>query len=417
MIGKTISHYKILEKLGEGGMGVVYKAEDTRLRRMVALKFLPPALTRDPEAKERFIQEAQAASSLQHNNICNVHDIDEIPDGPLYMVMDCYEGELLQEKMARGPMDIEAVVAIAEQVACGLAKAHEKGIVHRDLKPANVFITSDGVVKILDFGLAKLAGQMKLTKGGTTLGTAPYMSPEQTRGEKVDHRSDIWSLGVVIFEMLTGELPFKGEYEQAVIYSILNESPALPAGLRTGVPMELERIIFRCLEKKASERYQHFDDLIVDLRKAGGLAASPGSNIRKLLTPVLLLLPIVIILLFASYFLFSRGGDASDKSIAVLPFQNLSAGGADAYFAGGLHDELLTQLAKVADLKVISHTSVMGYAGTTKNIKQIAGDLEVANIVEGSVQVIGERLRVNIQLIKASTDDHLWAEHYDRTLA
>ena len=416
MIGKTISHYKILEKLGQGGMGVVYKAEDTRLKRSVALKFLPQAFTADPVAKERFIQEAQAASALEHPNICNIHEINETDDGQLYIVMACYEGQTLKERLAAGALPVAETIDVARQIAEGMAEAHEKGIVHRDIKPANIMITEKGQIKIMDFGLAKLAGQMKVTKSGTPLGTAPYMSPEQTRGEKVDHRSDIWSLGVVIYEMLTGELPFRGDYEQAIIYSILNESPEPPAGLRTTVPVALERIIFKCLEKKASKRYQHFDELIVDLRKAGGLAATPAGTRRKSLKPVLLLLPIIILLLFASYFLLSQGGDTSDKSIAVLPLQNLSAGGENAYFAAGLHDELLTQLAKVADLKVISHTSVMGYAGTTKNIRQIAGDLDVANIVEGSVQVIGERLRVNVQLIKASTDGHLWAEHYDRTL-
>ncbi|NLP11259.1 serine/threonine protein kinase, partial [bacterium] len=245
---------------------MVYKAEDTKLKRTVALKFLPPAMTADPVAKERFIQEAQAASALEHPNICNIHEISETEDGQIYIVMAYYEGQTLKERLASGALTIEQAMEYARQMAEGLAEAHEKGIVHRDIKPANIFITAEGIVKILDFGLAKLAGQTKLTKSGTTLGTALFMSPEQTRGEKVNHRTDIWSLGVVIYEMLTGQLPFKGEYEQAIIYSILNESPAPPTGLRTGIPMELERITFKCLEKKASERYQHMDELIVDLR-------------------------------------------------------------------------------------------------------------------------------------------------------
>jgi serine/threonine protein kinase len=209
MLGKMISHYKILEKLGEGGMGVVYKAQDLRLDRLVAIKFLPPVLTLDVEAKERFIHEAKAASSLQHNNICSIHDIDETPDGQMFMVMDCYEGETLKDRIGRGPLKIEEALEIAIQVSQGLQKAHEKGIVHRDIKTANIFITKDNVVKILDFGLAKLGGQTKLTKTGSTMGTAAYMSPEQARGDKVDHRTDIWSLGIVLYEMITRQLPFK----------------------------------------------------------------------------------------------------------------------------------------------------------------------------------------------------------------
>ncbi|MCI0493908.1 serine/threonine protein kinase, partial [candidate division KSB1 bacterium] len=225
MIGRTISHYRIIEKLGEGGMGVVYKAEDLKLKRIVALKFLPPELTRDPEAKERFIQEAQAASALDHPNICTIHKIDETEDGQLFIVMACYDGETVKKKVASGQsreagsrsagLSVDNVIDIAIQIAQGLAKAHEHGMVHRDIKPANVMITNDGVAKILDFGLAKLKGQIGLTKAGTTLGTVAYMSPEQTQGDAADQRTDIWALGVVIYEMLTGQLPFKGEYEQA----------------------------------------------------------------------------------------------------------------------------------------------------------------------------------------------------------
>ena len=248
-------------------MGVVYKAEDTKLKRTVALKFLPAELTRDEEAKHRFIHEAQAASALEHNNICTIHEIDETNDGQIYIVMSCYEGETLNQKIERGPLKIDEAIDIAIQVAEGLSKAHEKNIIHRDIKPANIFITSDGVIKILDFGLAKVKGQTQLTKMGSTAGTVDYMSPEQARGEIVDHRTDIWSVGILLYEMITGKAPFKGDYEQAITYSIINEEPEPVTGLRTGVQMELENIVNKCLDKNPSNRYQHANELIVDLRR------------------------------------------------------------------------------------------------------------------------------------------------------
>ena len=246
MIGQTVSHYKILEKLGEGGMGVVYRAEDTNLKRTVALKFLPPELTRDADAKKRFVHEARAASTLDHSNICTIYEVEETDDGQTFIAMAFYEGETLKEKIKQSPLKIEEAVNIAIQIADGLQEAHEKDIVHRDVKSANVMITSRGQVKVLDFGLARLAGRTKLTKTGTTLGTAAYMSPEQTKGDQVDHRSDIWSLGVMMYEMLTGRLPFQGDYEQAVVYHITSEAPEPVTGLRTGIPLELERIVGSC---------------------------------------------------------------------------------------------------------------------------------------------------------------------------
>jgi serine/threonine protein kinase len=268
MIGKTISHYKILEKLGGGGMGVVYKAEDTKLRRTVALKFLPPDLIRDDEAKVRFIQEARAASALEHNNICTIHEIGETEDGQLFIVMACYEGDTLKKKMEQGLQKIEDAIDITLQVARGLSKAHNKGIVHRDIKPANVMITDDGVVKILDFGLAKLTGQTRITKTATTMGTIAYMSPEQSRGEAVDQRTDIWSLGVMLYQMITGQLPFKGEYEQAVVYSILNDDPEPLDNLRADVPAEIQEIIQKSLQKNVDKRYKSAGDIIGILEAA-----------------------------------------------------------------------------------------------------------------------------------------------------
>ncbi len=267
MIGKTILHYRIIEQLGAGGMGVVYKAEDTKLKRTVALKFLPPDLTHDPDVKARFIQEAQAASALEHPNICNIHEINETKDGQLFIVMSCYEGYTLKEKIKDHKLEVKEAIDIAIQVAQGLAKAHSKGIIHRDIKPANIFITTDGLVKIVDFGLAKLSGHARLTKSGTTTGTPAYMSPEQAQGAEVDHRTDIWSLGVVLYEMLTGELPFKSEYEQAMIYSIINCDFNPITNYRADIPTELEILIGKALTKNPNSRYENIslfeNDLIL----------------------------------------------------------------------------------------------------------------------------------------------------------
>ena len=267
MIGTTVSHYKILEKLGGGGMGVVYKAEDLKLDRAVALKFLPPELTLDPEAKERFVHEAKAASSLQHHNICTIHDVDHTPDGQMFIVMDLYEGETLKSRIAKGKLRIEEAVDLAIQIAQGLQKAHEKGIVHRDIKPANILVTPEGVAKIVDFGLAKLSGATKVTKTGSTLGTVAYMAPEQLQASEVDARADIFSLGVVLYEMLTGKTPFRGDHEAALMYSILSEEPESLQHYITDVPSELIHIVSRALEKSPANRYKTMDDLLIDLKR------------------------------------------------------------------------------------------------------------------------------------------------------
>ena len=435
MIGKTVSHYKILEKLGEGGMGVVYEAEDTKLKRTVALKFLPPELTRDLEAKERFIREAQAASALEHPNICNIHEIEETSDGQLYIVMACYEGKTLKEKIKEKRIKKKEVVDIAIQIGQGLEKAHEKGIIHRDIKPANIFITNDGVVKILDFGLAKLSGQAQLTKDSSTLGTVAYMSPEQLSGKEVDQRTDIWSLGVVLYEMLTEKLPFKGDYEQAVTYSILNEQPESVTSLRTGVPMELERIVNKCIQKDPDERYQTVIDLVADFlhlqRTSTIQTVSPSKGTRGVSHPSLLrkygwifslCLALFVITIFTlrPFFLSEKPSDSKRTMIVVLPFQNLGSPD-DEYFADGITDAITARLANLSGLGVISRQSAIQYKGSVKTTSEIREELGVDYLLEGTIQRERpsdprSRVRIIPQLIKAEQDIHLWAETYDEDI-
>ena len=434
MIGKIISHYKIIEKLGEGGMGEVYLAEDTKLKRKVALKFLAPHLTRDKEANERFIHEAQAASALDHPNICTIHEIDETEDGQTFIVMAYYKGETLKQKIERALLPLNEAIDITRQVANGLAKTHEQNLFHRDIKPANIIITFDGVAKIVDFGLAKLAGQTKMTKDGTTLGTVAYMSPEQARSEDVDFRTDIWSLGIMMYEMISGRLPFKGEYEQAVIYSILNEDPEPLTSARTGVSIQLEEIVNKAIAKAPTNRYQHVDDLAADLvrvkeepelsKSADSISASlfRSKSIQKKVVPILVGLVTILVLVLGMQQILNRGEKSSleivkEKSIAVLPFATITKTEEDESFSDGIHDDILTQLAKVGDLKVIARTSVIQYKNTEKRISEIAADLNVNSILEGTVRRIGNRVRISAQLIDAKTEDHLWAETYDREYA
>jgi TolB-like protein/tetratricopeptide (TPR) repeat protein/predicted Ser/Thr protein kinase len=423
-IGQTISHYRILEKLGEGGMGVVYKAEDTKLGRPVALKFLPPALTTDAEARERFMQEARAASALEHRNICNIHDIEQTDDGGVFIAMAYYEGATLKERIEGGPLKVSEALDIAIQAADGLARAHEGGITHRDIKPANIMITDRGEVKLLDFGLAKLKGAAGLTKVGTTLGTTGYMSPEQAHGGVIDHRSDIWSLGVVLYEMVTGRRPFSGEYEQAIVYSILNDEPEPVTALRAKLPLELDRVIGKALAKNPSERYQTMSDLLVDLRSlekrmgqhGEGVTRPKGAASRKRIAFAAGAAVIVVAAAIVAWPRLFPHRAASIDSIAVLPLDNLSGDPVQEYFADGMTDALITDLAKIGALKVISRTSVMRFKGTTEPLPKIARDLDVGGVVEGSVLLIGDRVRITAQLIEAANDRHIWAESYERDL-
>jgi len=349
-------------------MGVVYKAQDTKLDRFVALKFLPQNLNQAEEEKQRFIHEAKAASALDHPNICTVHEIDETEDGQMFIAMACYEGESLKERIERGPMAINEAIDITIQISQGLIKAHSKDIIHRDIKPANILITEDDTVKIVDFGLAKLAGRTMLTKEGTTLGTASYMSPEQTQGTNVDHRTDVWSLGVVLYEMITGRQPFQGDYGQAIMYAIMNEDAEPITGVRTGVPMELERIANKALAKSADERYQHVDEMIVDMkavrkelespdRSATGISTTAKSGKPKkvgkiLIAPAVLLVAIAILILRP--FFEEQPLVSSPRPVAVMPFKNQTGDKSFDYLREAIPNLLITNLEQSKYLSVLT---------------------------------------------------------------
>ncbi len=422
--GSTIAgRYQLIEELGRGGMGVVYKAEDTKLKRTVALKFLPPELTHISEVKERFMREAQAAAALDHPNICTVHEFDEAEE-KTYISMAYIEGQSLKKKIESGPLELNEALRIATQVAEGLQEAHKKGVVHRDIKSANLMVDERDQAKIMDFGLARVAGGTLLTKEGMAMGTIAYMSPEQARGEEVDHRTDIWSFGVVLYEMFSGQLPFKGEHDQGVVYSILNEKPKPITDLRFEIPMSIGQVVSKAIEKNLDERYQQIDELLDDLKSISAGIVPEEIKVRlrkaKLLRRKRAILyaglaGLIIIMAVIALTLFTGRAEAID-SIAVLPFENLTGDSEQEFFVDSATDELIGQLAQISGLRrVISRTTVMQYKGVEKSLPEIAQELNVDAVVEGTVYQVGENVRIRVQLIDALPEErNLWAETYER---
>jgi TolB-like protein/predicted Ser/Thr protein kinase len=424
--GSTFAgRYKIIEELGRGGMGVVYKAEDTKLKRTVALKLLPPELTHIPEVKERFMREAQAAAALEHPNICTVHEFDEAEE-KTFISMAFIEGQNLRKKIESGPLELEEALRIATQVAEGMQIAHKKGVVHRDIKSANIMVTEDNQAKIMDFGLARITGTTLLTQEGAAMGTIAYMSPEQARGKEVDHRTDIWSFGVVLYEMLTGELPFKGEHEQAVVYSIRKDKPRPITEVNAEIPPSIEQVVDKALEKDADKRYQQVDELLDDLKSiSAGIvpeeikARLRKENLRKRKRAILYAgaVGLVIVIAVLALTLFTGRVEAID-SIAVLPLENLTGDTEKDFFADVATEELIGQLGKLGAWRVISRTSVMKYKATDKILSEIARELNVDCVVEGSVQEAGDRVSIQVRLIDALPEEqNLWGQTYERAMS
>ena len=389
MIGQTISHYKILEKLGEGGMGVVYKAEDTRLDRFVAIKVLPSHLSASTDSNARFLKEAKATAALSHPNILSVYDVGE-SDGSMFLVLELVEGRTLDSYISSlksgSGIPLKQVLDWVLQVTRGLKAAHDKNIIHRDIKPHNLMITNDDQIKVMDFGLAKLTTAVSITKSGTSLGTLSYMSPEQAQGLPADHRSDIWSLGVVLYEMLTAELPFKAEHVAGLTYLIMNEDPAVPSMLDRKIPLHVDSVVKKMLEKDRSRRYQNCAEVLEALEASRSEMETSATSVKA-------------------------------KAIAVLPFTNMSNDAENEYFSDGLTEELILNLSRLKDVRVVSRTTSMQYKGTKKDIKTIGKELAARYVLEGSVRKFQDNIRITAQLIDVESDAQLWAEAYKGTLA
>jgi len=412
MIGQTVSHYRIAKKLGSGGMGVIYEAEDLQLGRHVALKFLPAEMARDAPSLERFQREARAASALNHPGICTVHAIEQ-HEGQHFIAMELLEGETLAERLRRGPLELEALLGVATQMADALESAHAKGIVHRDLKPANVFLNARGQAKILDFGLAKIerlradadAGSEiptaippnELTAAGTALGTVSYMSPEQARGQLTDARTDLFSLGTVVYQMATGNVPFPGETSAVIFDAILNREPQPPTQVNASLPAELDRILRKALEKERNLRYQTATELKTDFLR---LKRDLDSGSRR-----------------AADLADSRGAAKhAEKSVAVLYFENLSGVKEDEYLRDGVTEDIITELFKIKGLKIFSRPTVLAFRDKPVTATQIGQQLGAAYVLTGSLRRAGSRLRINAQLVDTKSDFPLWSERYDREM-
>ena len=398
-VGTRLGQYEILAPLGAGGMGVVYKARDTTLDRHVALKFLPPELTRDDDARRRFMQEAKAASALDHPNVCTIHEIQDTDDGQRYLVMAYYEGETLKQRIARGPLPVTEAVDIGRQVADGLAAAHEAGIVHRDVKPANIVVTRDGTAKILDFGIAKLTGMTGITETGVTLGTVTYMSPEQANGQEAGPHSDVWALGAVLYEMLTGQPPFRGDRAAAVLHAITDATPTPVRALRKEIPRQLAQVVTRALEKSTGQRYATARELLAALPGGSTAASFEGDATRS-----------------ASLTTWTDPAATELPSIAVLPFDDMSAAKDQQYFCEGMAEEILNALTALDGLKVASRMSAFQAKARDFDLAEIGARLQVGTVLEGSVRTAGQRLRVTAQLVNVGDGYQLWSDRFDRDL-